>query len=123
MALIRRIFNMNIAQIKKKIEAAEEKGGMTVDDRIELSEALTEEQDVIADLFQQVTEIPDLDEPEEGRKNSRDSFVDDLMLEAVRKKYKVVELKALAKKAGLSGYSGMKEDKLIQFLLSNGVKL
>lgn len=103
---------------------------LMADDRIELSEALTEAQDVIADLFQQVTEIPDLDEPEEGRKNKRDAFIGRLAedangvdRDAISKKYSVKELKAMAKASGLSGYSRLGEGDLIDLLLGNGVKL
>ena len=44
-------------------------------------------------------------------------------MDALRKKYSMGQLKKLAKDGGLSGYSKLKEDELITFLLDNGIAL
>lgn len=70
---------MNIEQIENKISKLSEKGSVSVDDRIDLSEELTLLGDKIADLFQKLSEIPELDDAPDGEADPRDQFIDGLM--------------------------------------------
>lgn len=70
---------MTIKDVLKKIEAAGKNGGMSPDDKIELSEQLTVLGDEIDDAGTKLRELPDLMKDPEGEQNPRDAFIDDMI--------------------------------------------
>ena len=68
---------MSLAALEKKISKLKE---VCPDDRIDLNEEITEQEDRIANLREILNQVPDK-EPEEGVQDPRNAFVDKLMAE------------------------------------------
>ena len=124
---------MTLAKVKTKIEAAEKAGGLSPDDKIELSENLTVLMDEVDEQFTRLSLIEELVPEPEGKQDPKDAFIKNLMGEQsksitnisdLKKKYSISELKKLATKHSIKGRSKLTtEDQLIEALLKAGVNL
>ena len=127
------VINMTLAKVKLKIDSAEKNGGLSPDDKIELSEQLTTLMDEVDEQFTRLSLIEEVIPEPEGKRDPKDVFIENLMdqqtkpildISELKKKYSISELKKLATKNKIDGRSKLKtEDQLIEALLKAGVAL
>lgn len=127
------VINMTLAKVKLKIDSAEKNGGLSPDDKIELSEQLTTLMDEVDEQFTRLSLIEEVIPEPEGKRDPKDVFIENLMgqqtkpildISELKKKYGISELKKLATKNKINGRSKLTtEDQLIEALLKAGVAL
>lgn len=127
------VINMTLAKVKLKIDSAEKNGGLSPDDKIELSEQLTTLMDEVDEQFTRLSLIEEVIPEPEGKRDPKDVFIENLMdqqtkpildISDIKKKYSISELKKLATKNKINGRSKLTtEDQLIEALLKAGVAL